>query len=756
MRMKQTEEKITVLYERLSRDDDNAGDSNSIVNQKKYLESYARQRGYTNCRHYTDDGWSGGNFDRPAWKQLVADIEAGKVAHVVVKDMSRAGRDYLQTGFYTEVFFRQHGVHFVAIANGVDSDDQNSNEFAPFLNIMNEWYLRDLSRKQKTAIRVKGESGKPTTNCAIYGYKKDPENKYHWLIDEEAAAVVRRIFQLTIEGKGPYDIARILFDDKIDTPAVYFGKQNKGVWKSKEEFPNPYNWSGYIVGQILSKPEYMGHTVNFRSHKQSYKDKNAVMNPPEDWLIFENTHEAIVDAETWELAQKLRKTPRRHDTLGEANPLTGLVFCADCGAKMYNHRSRGTESKPYPYDAFECSTYKLAGQKRSAACCGHHISTKALRELILETIRAASTFAISDRDAFLEKVRSASQLRQAEAAKETKRKLNKEKKRIFELDTIIKKLYESFAVGRITDERFDSLLADYEAEQKTLQASVTEAEERLSAFAEDSARVEQFLELARKYTDFSELTTPMINEFIEKIIVHAPERIDGDRVQEVEIHLRFIGQFELPAPELMAKVLREAKEPVTIVATGPQTNVAALLLAHPELKGKIARISLMGGGIATGNWTPAAEFNILVDPEAAKIVFTSGVPITMAGLDVTEKALILPEDFARVRALGNPVSDIVAQWLEFFYKFHRSIGYAGAPMHDPCAVMALIHPEIFTIRPMYVQVETGGEYCRGSTVGDLLGFSGHAPNADVLMDVDRSRFADLLVEAIGFYGEAKA
>ena len=200
MSVKQAESKITALYERLSRDDDNAGDSNSIVNQKKYLESYAQQRGYTNCRHYTDDGWSGGNFERPAWKQLIADIEAGKVAHVIVKDMSRAGRDYLQTGFYTEVFFRQHGVHFVAIANSVDSDDQNSNEFAPFLNIMNEWYLRDLSRKQKTAIRVKGESGKPTTNCAIYGYKKDPENKYHWLIDEEAAAVVRRIFRLTIEG----------------------------------------------------------------------------------------------------------------------------------------------------------------------------------------------------------------------------------------------------------------------------------------------------------------------------------------------------------------------------------------------------------------------------------------------------------------------------------------------------------------------------------------------------------------------------
>jgi len=331
---------------------------------------------------------------------------------------------------------------------------------------------------------------------------------------------------------------------------VYFGKQGKGIWKSKEEFSNPYNWSGYVVGQILTKPEYMGHTVNFRSHKQSYKDKNAVMNPKEDWLIFEDTHEAIVDRETWELAQKLRKTPKRIDTLGEANPLTGLLYCADCGAKMYNQRSRGTESKPYPYDVFECSTYKLAGQKRSAACCGHHISTKDLRTLILDTIRTVSTFAISNQEAFMEKVRSASQLQQTEAAKDAKRKLSKDKKRIAELDTIIKKLYESFAVGRITDERFDSLLADYEAEQKTLQASVTEAEERLSAFAEDSARVEQFLELARKYTDFSELTTPMINEFIEKIIVHAPERIDGDRVQEVEIHLRFIGQFELPAPEL--------------------------------------------------------------------------------------------------------------------------------------------------------------------------------------------------------------
>ena len=551
MSVNQTEGKITALYERLSRDDDNAGDSNSIVNQKKYLEGYAAQRGYSNCVHYTDDGWSGGNFERPAWKKLVEDIEAGKVAHVLVKDMSRVGRDYLQTGFYTDVMFRERGVHFIAIANGVDSDDQATSEFAPFLNIMNEWYLRDLSRKQKTAIRVKGESGKPTTNCVIYGYKKDPEDKYHWLIDEEAAAVVRRIFRLTIDGKGPYDIARILFDDKVETPAVYFGKKGMGVWKNKEEYPNPYSWSGYIVGNILSKPEYMGDTVNFRSHKASYKDKHSVKNPKDEWMIFEDTHEAIVDRETWELAQKLRKTPKRIDTIGIANPFTGLLYCADCGEKMYNHRSRGNlEKGNYPSDFFDCSTYTLAKQKRASACRGHYITTKNLRTLVLDTIRTVSTYAISDQEAFLEKVRSASQIRQKEAAKDAKRKLNKDRKRITELDTIIKKLYESFAVGRISEERFDVLLKDYEAEQKTLTFAVSEMETQVASYEEDTARAEQFLMLAKKYTDFSELTTQMLNEFIEKIIVHAPEKVDGDRVQEIEIYLNFIGRFELPAPEL--------------------------------------------------------------------------------------------------------------------------------------------------------------------------------------------------------------
>ena len=551
MAIKQTEGKITALYERLSRDDELLGESNSIINQKKYLENYALQQGYGNLVHYTDDGYPGGNFDRPAWKQLIADIEDGKVAHVLVKDMSRIGREYLQTGFYTEVMFRQHGIHFVAVANNVDSDDQSSNEFAPFLNIMNEWYLRDLSRKQKAAIRVKGESGKPTTNSPPYGYKKDPEDKYHWLIDEEAAEIVRRIFRLTAEGHGPYDIARILFEEKTETPSVYFARKGIGCWKNKEDFPHPYSWTGFTVSAILSKQEYCGDTVNFRTRKLSYKDKHGVKNPPEEWLIFENTHEAIVDRETWLLAQSLRKTPRRKDTLGEANPLTGLIFCADCGAKMYNHRGKQHR------DHYECSTYTLGKHYHLNHCCTHYIATKAIRALLLETIRYASTYAIENKEAFFEKVRCESQLRQKEAAKLTRRKITKSKKRIEELNIVIKKLYETYAVGKLTEDRFDSLLAEYEAEQKELTNFVADAEEQLSAYEEDTARAEQFMALAKKYTDFTELTAPMINEFIEKIIVHAPEKIDGVRTVEMEIYLNFVGRIELPPQELTAEEIKK-------------------------------------------------------------------------------------------------------------------------------------------------------------------------------------------------------
>ena len=321
--------------------------------------------------------------------------------------------------------------------------------------------------------------------------------------------MVRRIFQLTIEGKGPYDIARILHDEKVEAPAVYQARQGRGTWKSKEDFPHPYNWSGFVVGQTLSKPEYMGHTVNFRSHKESYKDKQPIYHTPEDWLIFENTHEAIVDKETWELAQKLRQTPRRHEPFEEANPFTGLLYCADCGEKLYNHRNRGNSSKPYPTDGFNCSSYTLSRQKHYKACSNHHISTRALRTLVLETIRATAAYAISNEAEFIQKVREASAVQQ---------------------------------------------------EQETLKASIAEAEEALANFEKDTARVDCFLELAKKYTDFSELTTTMINEFIDRIIVHAPDRSEGDRTQEVEIYLKYIGRFEAPVPEPTPEEVRRQEQ----------------------------------------------------------------------------------------------------------------------------------------------------------------------------------------------------
>lgn len=555
MAARQTEEqKITALYERLSRDDDVAGDSNSILNQKRYLESYAQQRGYSNIVHYTDDGWSGGNFERPGWKRLVADIEAGKVAHLLCKDMSRIGRNYLQTGFYTEVMFRQYGVHFVAVANNIDSDIQESSEFAPFMNIMNEWYLRDQSRKVKAAFAIKGKSGKHTTNRPVYGYQKDPADKDHWIIDEEAAAVVRRIFQLSTEGHGAYEIAKILREEKAECPGYYHAKQrllrdSGNPSETGNPYP-PYDWYGNTVSAILARQEYMGHTVNFRTFCKSYRDKR-VPNAPEDWLIFENTHEPIIDPETWHLAQRMRQTVRRTDTIGVANPLTGLVFCADCGAKMYNRRGRSTvNGRTYTGDSYNCSTYELGREHVIQKCFSHSISTRALNALLLDAIRLTATYAIENQEAFIQKVRSAAQIQQQEAAKELKRKIAKARKRISELDVLIKKLYETYAMGSLEEKRFTLLCGEYEKEQAELEEILTADQTNLEQFQEDTERATQFLALAKKYTDFTEMTPAMLYEFVDRILVHAPDRSSGERVQEVDIYFKFIGHFEVPASAL--------------------------------------------------------------------------------------------------------------------------------------------------------------------------------------------------------------
>ena len=557
MNNRQTDRKITALYERLSRDDDLNGDSNSIRTQKTYLETYAKQHGYGNTVHYTDDGWSGGNFDRPSWKQLIADIEAGKVGTVLVKDMSRVGRNYLQTGFYTEVFFREHGVHFIAIANNVDNEDQSSSEFAPFLNIMSEWYLRDCSRKVKTALRVKGTEGSShLTSNVIYGYKKDPENPKHWIIDEEAAAVVRRIYRMTISGMGPWNIARVLSEECIERPSYYLAQRGLGTRRTSGDEERRYTWSGKSVAELLCKPEYKGQTVNFRTGKESYKDKHPKRYVPDQWVVFENTQEAIVDEQTWQLAQDVRRTVRRTDTLGEANPLTGLLFCADCSAKMYNHRGIKWQSSKvngdkvcYKRDQYTCSTYANSCLSSDVRCSQHYIRTEAVRQLILDAIRSVSAYALENEDEFISRVRNATALRQEESVRELKRSIKQAQKRIRDLDGIIKKLYESYATSRITEKRFEMLSSEYEREQSELEETAVKEQAELDTVEADADRIDRFMALIRKYTDFTELTTPMINEFVDKVLVHAPERENGERVQEIEIYLKFIGKFDLPQRE---------------------------------------------------------------------------------------------------------------------------------------------------------------------------------------------------------------
>lgn len=519
-RTRQTTDKsknrITALYERLSRDDELAGDSNSIVNQKKMLEDYAKSNGYTDLVHFTDDGYSGGNFDRPGWKEMLRQIEGGSIGAVIVKDMSRVGRDYLQVGFYTEVFFREKGVHFVAISNGVDSDINTSSEFAPFLNIMNEWYLRDCSRKIKAVLQAKGRDGKPITNNPPYGYIKDPEDK------------------------------------------------------NRCDMSKPYEWAGVSVVRMLEKPEYMGDTVNFRTKKLSYKDKTAVKNDSDEIVVFTDTHEAIIDRKTWYMVQELRKTKRRINTEGESNPFVGKIFCADCGGKMHyrnegkragrNWRGLPDGSVRTTPACYNCGNYNNSHDQSGKVCCSHNIQAKVIDQLVIETIQYACKSVRMDERAFVESIRSASEIREQSEAKKLKAALKHQEKRYAELDILLKKVYEDNALGRLPDKRYEMLSAGYEKEQAELEQSIKTCREQLTQYDEDTDRTEEFLALVHKYTDITELTPVIINEFVDKILVHKAEKIDGERVMEIEIYLNFIGKVELPAQELTEEELAEIKE----------------------------------------------------------------------------------------------------------------------------------------------------------------------------------------------------
>jgi DNA invertase Pin-like site-specific DNA recombinase len=488
-------QKLAILYARLSRDDELQGESNSITNQKKILEDYAERNGFANILHVADDGYSGTNFDRPGWKRLIAEVEAGNVGAVICKDMSRVGRDYLQVGFYTEVFFRERGVRFIAISNNIDSQNRESAEFAPFLNIMAEWYARDTSRKIKTVLHAKGNSGKHMTNSALYGYRKSPEDKNQWLIDKEAASVVRRIFKMTVEGKGPYQIARTLTDEKITRPSAYVALRDGRTYMPASASES-HNWSGKTVENILAKPEYMGSTVNFRTYKDSYKDKKNKLRPEEEWQVFEGTQEPIVDAGTWHTAQKCRKVKRRNTSTGEPNPLTGLVYCADCGSRMHNHR--GTLAWKYDsQDSYACNQYA----KYPPKCTMHYIKTSVLRTLALDTIKAVSGFVMNSEGEFVRLVREASELQNAEAAGIQKGQLTKSEKRRNELDTLIKRLYEDQVAGRLSEKRFEILSKEYEEEQEDLERRIAKLRSGLEQFEGDGERAGKFIEIVRRYSD---------------------------------------------------------------------------------------------------------------------------------------------------------------------------------------------------------------------------------------------------------------
>jgi len=521
MNKQPNQQRTTALYSRLSKDDESQGDSLSIQNQRSILENYAQKHGFQNVEHYIDDGFSGTDFSRPDWKRMIADIEAGKVGVVITKDLSRLGRDHLQVGFHTEVVFRKHDVRFIAISNNIDSDIQESMEFAPFLNIFAEWYARDTSRKIKTVLHAKGNAGKHMTNSAVYGYKKSAEDKNTWLVDEEAAAVVRRIFKMTIDGMGTYQISRTLTDEKVMRPSAYI------ALRDGYEMPNPedkFHWNGRTVENILDRLEYTGCTVNFRTYKDSYKDKRAKHRPKEQWQIFECTQEPIVERETWETAQRCRRVKRRYNSLGEVNPLTGLVHCATCDGRMYNHRNgQGYDSS----DAYCCNQ----SAKYPRKCTSHYIKTSQLRTLALDAIRAVSGFVKESEDEFVRQVREMHDLQSADAAKAQQKQLTKHQKRHKELDGLIKQLYEDKVGGSLSAKRFEILVSEYEAEQEDLERQISELQSGLAVYADESGNVERFIKMVRRYTEIPELTPAILNEYISKIVVFEADKSSGRREQ---------------------------------------------------------------------------------------------------------------------------------------------------------------------------------------------------------------------------------
>lgn len=533
-------EQITALYARLSQDDALDGDSNSIVNQKALLSKYAADNGFSNPVFFIDDGVSGVTFDRPNFNRMITEIEAGNVGTVIVKDMSRLGRDYLKVGYYTEIFFVERDVRYIAINDGVDSS-KGDNDFTPFRNLFNDFYAKDTSKKVRAIKKAQGMAGEHLTKPP-YGYKVDPADRKKWIVDEAAAAVVKRIFDLCVAGKGPMQIAKILTADKVLTTKAHYAKQ-----KGKVLPENPYSWNESTIVGVLERMDYCGHTVNFKSYSKSHKLKKRIPTTKEQQAIFRNTHEAIVEEAVFERVQELRTHKRRPTKAERQGMFSGLVFCADCGSKLHFATCKSFNDSQ---DHYRCARYK----SNTGDCTAHFIREEILQQIVRQRIFAVTALFFDDITAFMDLIR---QQRFDEAEKEMKRKrreVGQAKKRIAELDRIFKRIYEDDINGTISHERFLKLSAEYEAEQRELTEKVNAEQKEVDTYEQDKSDFDSFAAVIRKYVGITELTPTIVNEFIKKIVVHAPEKIDGKRFQKVDIVFNFVGEIYFPTePQTKAK-----------------------------------------------------------------------------------------------------------------------------------------------------------------------------------------------------------
>ena len=538
MRLQSTDNQlITALYCRLSRDDDLEGDSNSIKNQKAILGKYAQDRGFSHPAYYVDDGYSGTNFNRPDFQRLIGDVNDGKIGTIIVKDMSRLGRDYLKVGVYTEITFPDAGVRFIAINDGVDSDSQQDNDFTPFRNIINEWYAKDTSKKVRAVFKAKGNAGKHLCTIPPFGYIKDKDDKQKWIVDEEAAETVKEIYRLCIEGYGPTQIARILTEHGIDTPVIHAKKV--GIKYGSKENALSYIWDTQTVITILANPSYLGHTVNFRTKKKSYKSKKKIELPPEEWVVFKNTQEPIIDQDTYDTVQRIRQNKRRPSKMGEMSIFSGLVYCADCGKKMYLCRCTTMQQKEY----FNCSTYR---KKSKSLCTSHQITVEAVEQIVLADIRKVLSYTSNHKQELLEQLRHNAEIKTKQMLSSQRRELEESEKRILTLDKLIQSLFEEKVAGSLSDERFRKLTSAYEQEQTELENRVKMLRAELSEASEKSDNIEKFMRRVNRDTDVPELTPEIVKEFIYRIIVHQAEKVDGHRTQQVEIIYNCVGAITIP------------------------------------------------------------------------------------------------------------------------------------------------------------------------------------------------------------------